>query len=424
MDRQEPSSPLRILLVEDSLHDQLAFRRAIEKSGMAFELTVREQAEEIPTAMQAGSESFDIVVVDQNLPGIHGLASYKQLRSVSDLPPFIMLTGTGSEDLAVNALKAGMYDYIIKDPHRGYLQLLPLKLKDVRQRHMDRMARLKAKADLKKAYDGLEKIVMDRTAELARTVAALEKEIDERKKTERALRDSELALRILSLKIVETQENERRRLAREVHDSIGSSLAAIKLAVEGKLQSMQAGPPKGVISLEKIIEHIRSTMQEVRRISSALRPSLLDDLGLLATIEWFCQSSAELYTDTRIEINLDMQESEIPEMNKIVIYRVMQEALSNALKHSGADTVRVNLEKKHDCIRMCVKDNGSGFNPDDNRTISDPLSGYGLRGMNDRAEVVGGSLLVDTTPDRGTMVCLEIPWHSPHTSGISGHHVR
>ena len=410
MNQQEPTLPLRILLVEDSLHDQLAFRRAIEKSGMPFELTVREQAEEIPAAMQAGSESFDIVVVDQNLPGIHGLASYKQLRSVSDLPPFIMLTGTGSEDLAVNALKAGMYDYIIKDPHQGYLQLLPLKLKDVRQRHKDRMARLKAKADLKRAYDGLEKTVAQRTAELAQTVSALKKEIDERKKTENALRDSEMALRLLSLKIIETQENERRRLARELHDSIGSSLAAIKLAVEGKLNSMRDNPPRDVISLERIIDHIRGTMKEVRRISSALRPSMLDDLGLVATFEWFCQSSAELYADTRIETHLDVAENEIPELSKIVIYRVMQEALNNALRHSGADGVKVSLTKTNDCLRMCVQDDGSGFDPNDERTRTDPLSGYGLGGMKDRAEVVGGTLLVDTEPGRGTMICLEIPW--------------
>lgn len=403
------ASPIRILLVEDSLHDQLAFRRAMEKSGMPFELTVREQAEEIPAAMQAGSDSFDIVVVDQNLPGIHGLASYKQLRQASDLPPFIMLTGTGSEDLAVDALKAGMYDYIIKDPLQGYLQLLPLKLKDVWQRHKDRLARLKAKADLKKAYDGLEQTVAQRTAELAGTIVALEKEIDERKKTELALRDSEKALRLLSQKIVETQEDERRRLAKELHDSICSSLAAIKLAVEGKLESMRSAPPTDVISLEKIVDHIRGTIREVRRISSALRPSMLDDLGLLATIEWFCKSCAEFYKHTRIETKLELQEHEVPEFCKIVIYRVMQEALNNALKHSGAATVQVSLSKNEGRIRMCVSDNGSGFDPEDELTASDPLTGYGLRGMYDRALAGGGSLIVDTGPQRGTTVCLELP---------------
>jgi signal transduction histidine kinase len=409
MNSEEPSPPIRILLVEDSLHDQVAFRRAIEKSGMPFELTVREQAEEIAAAMQAGSESFDIVVVDQNLPGIHGLQSYKQLRRCSDLPPFIMLTGTGSEDLAVDALKAGMYDYIIKDPHQGYLQVLPLKLKDVRQRFKDRMERLKAEADLKKANDELEQAVAQRTAELAGTILALEKEIDEHKKSEQALRDSKQALRLMSQKIIENQEDERRRLAKELHDSICSSLAAIKLAIEGKLENMRDGSPNDSVSLEMIVDYLSSAIKEVRRISSALRPSMLDDLGLLSTIEWFCQTSAEIYTDIRIETQLELQENQVPELSKIVIYRVMQEALNNAFKHSGAEKVRVSLSINRGHIRMCVEDNGCGFDPEDGAIAADPLSGYGLRGMYDRAVVGGGSLIVDTGPQRGTSVCLELP---------------
>ena len=409
MNDKTPSSPIRILLVEDNEHDQIAFLRALQKSETPFEVTVCERAEVIPAVLQAGSESVDIVVIDQDLPGISGLAAYKKLQQKTGIPPFVMLTGTGSENLAVDALKAGIYDYIIKDPNQGYLLLLPLKLKDVKQRHTDLMTRLKAEADLKKAHSELEKKVKLRTAELSRTVEALVKEIAERTQTEKALRDSEQALRHLSLKIIETQENERRQIAKELHDSIGSSLAAIKFAIEGKLETMENGPPKDTITLEKIAGHIHDTIKEVRRISTNLRPSMLDDLGLLATIKWYCRSSREMHADTRIETKLVLMDDDVPEYNKIVIYRVLQEALNNALRHSQANTIRVSLEAANDRIRLCVKDNGCGFDPDDVIQSSDPLSGYGLKGMSDRADVVGGSLSLDSSPGRGTTICLELP---------------
>jgi signal transduction histidine kinase len=409
MNEKAPSSPIRILLVEDNEHDQIAFLRALDKADTPFEVTVCERAERIPAALQTGGESFDIVVLDQNLPGISGLAAYKKLQQKGDVPPFVMLTGTGSENLAVDALRAGIYDYIIKDPNQGYLLLLPLKLKDVKQRHTDAVTRLKAEADLKEAHSELEKKVKLRTAELSRTVEALVEEIAERTQTEQALRDSEQALRHLSLKIIETQENERRQIAKELHDSIGSSLAAIKFAVEGKLQTMTNGPPSDTIPLEKIAGHIHDTINEVRRVSTNLRPSMLDDLGLLATIEWYCRSSGEMHADTRIETELALNEEKIPEYSKIVIYRVLQEALNNALRHSRADSIRLSLEAVNDRIRLCIEDNGCGFDPDETIQSSDPLSGYGLKGMRDRAEVVGGTLSLDSGPGRGTTVCLDLP---------------
>jgi len=172
---------------------------------------------------------------------------------------------------------------------------------------------------------------------------------------------------------------------------------------------MKNGPPSDTIPLEKIAGHIHDTINEVRRVSTNLRPSMLDDFGLLATIEWYCRSSGEMHADTRIETELALNEEKIPEYSKIVIYRVLQEALNNALRHSRADAIRLSLESVNDRIRLCVEDNGCGFDPDETIRSADPLSGYGLKGMSDRAEVVGGSLSLDSSPGRGTTVCLELP---------------
>jgi signal transduction histidine kinase len=170
-----------------------------------------------------------------------------------------------------------------------------------------------------------------------------------------------------------------------------------------------------------IAGHIHDTIKEVRRISTNLRPSMLDDLGLLATIKWYCRSSRELHADIRIETKLALKDDDIPEYSKIVIYRVLQEALNNALRHSGADMIRVDLTATNDRVRLCVKDNGCGFDPEGVIQHNDPLSGYGLKGMSDRAEVVGGSLALDSSPGRGTTVCLELPakqnWAFNHPAG-------
>jgi signal transduction histidine kinase len=409
MNLQTASTPLRVLLVEDSEHDQLAFRRALDKSGQEFDLTICSRGEEVPGAMQSGSDAFDIVVMDQNLPGMKGLEIYQALRQKSDLPPVVMLTGAGSEYLAVAALQAGMDDYIIKDANQGYLQLLPLKLHDVRRRFEDRQARKKAQALLKEAYDALEDMVAQRTHELAMTVESLQQEVYEHKRTAQALQESQQALRALTLKIVDTQENERRLVAKELHDSIGASLAAIKYAVEGRLMRMNEAPPEDVISLEKVVEHLNETIQEVRRISASLRPAMIDDLGLLSTIEWFCRHSGQLYADTCIQTRFEIAEYEVPQSSKIVVYRVLQEAVNNALKHSGAELVSVRLTKTTNQIHLCVEDDGCGFEPNRTPIDGDSLSGFGLESMHDRAAMAGGRLSIDSHPGQGTTICLELP---------------
>ncbi|HSO19679.1 MAG TPA: response regulator [Desulfosarcina sp.] len=414
-------SPMNVLLIEDSIHDQIAFRRALDRSHSPFALTVHEQAEDIPAAMQAGSNTYDIVVVDYDLPGINGLQAFERLRQQTDLPPFIMLTGVGSEDLAVKALKAGIADYLVKDPNEGYLNLLPLKLRAVRRQYEDRRARQNAQAELKKAHAELEQLVNRRTAELYRTVQTLREEIAEREKSEYALRRSKEALRNLSRQITGAQEYERRLIAKELHDSIGSSLVAIKFAVEGKLESMQGESPSNIVSLELIVQFIRETIEELRRISNNLRPAALDDLGLLPAMTALCRNNQAIYRDVRFDCRLDVDEDDVAESAKVVFYRIMQEALNNALRHSQADTVTITLEKTaRDTVRLCVADNGRGMDPDkpNGNAGMDPaaLNGFGLQAMRDRAEVIGASLAIDSAPATGTRVCLTLPAPTESTS--------
>ncbi len=172
--------PLRILLVEDSEHDQLAFQRAFQESRIPVEITSVVRAEDalahlMPDGPMASAPvAFDLVVADYKLPGLSGLDLFKTLLAKQVALPLVLLTGRGSEYLAVEALKAGVDDYMIKDPERGYLDLLPLVLPDVVRRYRDRVARQQAEEALKAYSERLEEMVEERTAELQAQYARLD----------------------------------------------------------------------------------------------------------------------------------------------------------------------------------------------------------------------------------------------------------
>ena len=197
MNSNKTSSTIRILLVEDNAHDRMAFSRALRKGQLSCEITECVRAEEAFECFCSDDLPFNLLVVDHGLPGISGLELCKELLDAGKPLPMVILTGEGSQQLAVEALKAGVYDYIIKDPGQGYLDLLPVVLPDVVRRHGERLAREQAEEALRKAHTELEMTVAQRTAELVRTNQELRNEITERRQAEEALRESEEKYRTL-----------------------------------------------------------------------------------------------------------------------------------------------------------------------------------------------------------------------------------
>ena len=272
-------------------------------------------------------------------------------------------------------------------------------------------------AALKRAKEELEHKVQERTAELAMTIQVLQNEIEEHRQTEIALRQSEEQLRELSRKILDAQENERKLVAQGIHDSIGGSLAAIKFALEEKLESMGTIHSSEGISLEKIISYVDEAINESRRISANLRPSLLDDLGLLATLSWFCREFEKLHPHIQIEKQLDVAEDEIPEMLKVVIYRVLQEAMNNVAKHSDAKRVRLHLVKRNERIELDVADNGCGFDPEEKFSEKFTVGGFGLLSMRDRTILCDGRFEIASEKGKGTTVHISLPCDAESVSG-------
>ncbi len=230
-------------------------------------------------------------------------------------------------------------------------------------------------------------------------------DITESTKDRENLIRSEKNLRLLSSQLITAKEEERKRIAHELHDSVGQYLSSIKFNIEDIISRMEKeASASGIASLKASIPIIQATIEEVRRISMDLRPSILDDLGIIATMSWFLREFQAVYTGIHVNKTVALEEAEIPEHLKIVIFRIIQEALNNTAKHSHADTVDVSLVKQHNSIELTVSDNGIGFDVQEAVTPEDSGRGMGLASMEERIDLSGGCFSIDSVKGVGTLI--------------------
>lgn len=272
--------------------------------------------------------------------------------------------------------------------------------------------RQQVELQLRQAKDELETRVDARTKELADVNQSLVREIAGHVETEGFLRASEQALAIsrqelrdLAARLLTVQEEERRRISRDLHDDINQRLAMLVVQAE----SLEATLPASAVGCSKELRSIQDRLTElsddVRHLAYQFHPSILDDLGLSVALQRLIDECA-VRSNLAISLDVDAPPQAIPQTVSTCLYRIAQECLSNIMKHAHASRAQVSLASTADGITLTVQDNGVGF---DTQHVVDNPRGLGLVSMAERVRLVHGTVTIDSTPQQGTRLSIHVP---------------
>jgi signal transduction histidine kinase len=357
---------MNILHLEDSELDHALVNRELGKSGDDFEIHRVETLDGFAKALD--NSVFSVVLADYRLNGFTALDAWQIMKSKSVRLPFVLLSGAIGESAAVSAIKAGITDYLPKN-------------------------------DLGKLWR-----VLSRAIEMNRIL--LDKEI-----ADRELRLSEQRLSRFAEHLQATIEQERAAIAREIHDDIGGSLAAIRfdLAWIGR-HTDDSGIQSHVVAASDMLTH---AIEASQRIMVNLRPAVLDQ-GLVAAIHWLASDFTKR-TGVPVAIDAPAHLDGVPKPKQLVAYRTTQEALTNVSKYAQCSKVRIDISDAEHFLTLEIADDGCGISPE----ALSKASSYGLRGLSERARTVGGWLDVSSQVGRGTALILSIPLDAPmQTQGV------
>ncbi len=375
---------ITILAVDDNDAIRYSLSRALQGGGYRV-IEARNGTE----TLRLADDSPDLITLDVHLPDMDGFEVCRRLKAnprTAHIPVLhISATVTDTEN-RVRGLEAA--DGYLAEPVSRE-ELLATVGSLLRLKRAEREARLqaseaeKARQELKEAHNELELRVQERTKELS----------------ERTEQVRELSAKLLSL-----QDEERRRLARELPDSTGQMLAAMKMVLDE--MRIEAKEPKFAALVNQSIELNDEMSRQLRTMSYLLHPPLLDEVGLPSALRWYTEGFAE-----RSAIKVDLQVSDgfdrLPQEMEIAIFRVVQECLTNIHRHSGSPTASVRLNRTNDAVDVEISDTGQGIASD--RVRGDRIvSGVGLMGIEERMRQFGGSVRV-TSSENGTLVNAGIP---------------
>lgn len=397
-------SPVRILIVEDEAAHAEAIGRALETAPFQTEVQVVSSVADY--WRQAGDKPPDIALVDLNLPDGNAM-EILTLPPEAGAFPILVMTSYGNEQIAVQALKAGALDYIVKSPEAFHA--MPQTVARARREwHLLREHR-RAEESLRQARDELEVRVVERTEELRQTIHILMLEMEKREQAEKELKQSEEKLRFLSAQLLSIQENERKRLAAELHDELGHALLTMKLnlrAVERKLLPEQQPLKTEMNDQLKAMDDI---IEEVRRLYYDLSPGNMEDLGLARALENLIEEFRDYYPAIDWQINIGAIDRLFAMPAQTMIYRMLQEGLTNIGKHAAPARVEITVAKEDHQVIMHIKDDGRGFSMDEVLTSQNRRNGMGLLALAERVNLVGGTLDLWSQENQGTTLTIAIP---------------
>ncbi len=306
---------------------------------------------------------FEIIFADYSLPGFDGLSALAIAKERWPNVPFIFISGTMGEELAIETLKSGATDYVLKD-------------------RLSRLAHSVRRA-LEEATEKLE-----------------------RRKALKALKLSHEQLRNLAAHLESAREDERTWIAREIHDELGQTLTALKMDLS--VMDKKVLTNQGIETLSELIRAdlklVNETIKTVKRLCTELRPSVLDHLGLGAAIEWQAQEYQKR-SGIECEVNLVPYDIIVDGKFSSALFRIFQESLSNVLRHAQATKVTVTLSDQDSIVMLEITDNGVGITEEH----LSKANSFGLLGMRERVQICNGELWISGSQNAGTTIRVIIP---------------
>jgi len=474
-------TPLKILLLEDSDTDAEIIQRLLKKSDHTYEFSVVMSKEAYLQALD--NYQPDVILSDNSLPQFNATEALQIVRQRSQGIPFILVTGTVSEEYAADIIKSGADDFILKDRllrlpvaieaalnqkqtekekleaqeknsfkagllntigqavmatdlngvisfwnkaaeeiygwtieeaiGKNIVDLIPIQqpkeqaseiIKELRQGHS-----LSAELMVKRKNGTIFPVFINNAPvyDLQHNLSGIigvSSDITERKKTENDIKDLSEQLRSLSSHLQNIREEERIQIARDIHDELGQQLTGLKMEISWLLKKLGAVDQMIGQQGKDILNLIDETVKSVRRISSNLRPSILDDLGLIAALEWH-SSEVENRSGIKVAFKTNTKELNLPVTTSTELFRIYQEVLTNVERHSNGHEVVSILQINDNNLILEIKDDGQGMDP----AIKNNKKNLGLIGIKERTFILGGQYELNSEPGKGTEIKITIP---------------
>ena len=354
---------LRVLHLEDNEGDHALVAAHLMRGGIQAEI---QRVETESTLIEALAEEWDLILSDYNLPGYSGLAALDKVRALGKIVPFILVSGEIGEDIAVQAMRNGANDYLLKS---NLTRLAPAALLAI-EANRTRIAKQRA---------------------------------------DHALTRSRQQLRELAQHLQTSIEQERAAIAREIHDDVGGALTAVKFDLAW--MARHAPSPEIAERVAQALESVNHAHEASQRIMHNLRPAILEQ-GLIAALQWMTDRFGKR-TGLASTFRTSHESMQLAPGVPLVAYRFAQEALTNVSKHAQASQVSVDVSQAGGVLSIEVTDNGRGLSGDD---LAKARS-FGIRGLHERAETVGGWVDISSKPS-GTTLILSVPLSGPENGFI------